>query len=159
MDILSIVGNLASITGLAQQNSELIGKSIKVLFPQKEFKEEIAIVLDITQPCVNNVEKYLKSKNIDASIISISKKDGTRVLDPYNREEWENIVKEYSRLINSIYEKCAPTKLHTFFSAPSSLTFCIGCVIRTLHRPYIYQFNNTTQMYDCVLIATDELRY
>ncbi len=161
MDMLSIIGNLASIGGFVQQNTELIGEATKMLLnndKDTKIKDEVVLILDISAPCVPNVYHFLEKKNIDASVFIIRNKNGQRIIDPYDRGQWERVVKDFSRLVRSIYEEVAVNKLHVFISAPSSLAFGIGCVLRNIHRPYVYNYNKTTQSYDLVLIVDDELR-
>ena len=162
--MLEIIASIASIAGFAQQNSQMIGKALKIFSKQSEdekdmvIKDDIAIVLNISNNCIPLVEKFLGEKGIDATVFEVNKKDGKREIDPYNRKEWEDIVTDFSKLLTSIYEQSAPSRVHIFLSAPVALAFGIGCVIRTLYRPYIYNYNRDTQSYDLVLVASDRLK-
>lgn len=166
---LNTISQIATIAGFGIQGSEFVGKVIKWCFKnvngnenQKRLKDEVAIILDISQPCYNNVVEFLKKQNIDASCFIIDLKDSRgnkkRQLDHENRSEWEDVVREFSKLINAIYERSLPRKLHIFVSAPATLTLGIGCVIRTLRKPYIYNFDRVNQTYKLVIIASDELQ-
>jgi hypothetical protein len=147
---------IATVVSFVQQNL----RYFKLLFVNKEenYKDNIAIIIDISRPCQSAVEKFLKENRIEASILVMKSKDESRRLNPSDRAEWEELVKSFSKLVSNIYEKSAPKELHIFLSAPASLTFALGCVIGTLYKPNVYNYNDQTGSYDKVLTVTSGLK-
>ncbi|MEM8524991.1 MAG: SAVED domain-containing protein [Bacteroidota bacterium] len=143
------------------QDEGLVGRKMRVDSSEDVeilLKTELAIFLQISQKGVLDVKKFLNKKRMDATLLVMQPKDGNAILDVDHRDDWEDIVRDFSRLLDCVYEQFRPKSLHIFLAVPASLAFGIGCTIRNLRRPHIYHYSRERESYKLVLVADDSIK-
>lgn len=177
------MSNVAGVLGISLQIGGLIYKSVRIFIGNRnkvsnfnvnrnesegeDIKKEITIIIDMgSMSIINSVNDFLEAKNIDSTVFICNNPHGYVHMDLNNSEEWESAVKGIYILINEIYSKLRPEKVHIFLSAPAVLTFAIGYVLRPFCTPYLYQFNQKykpeepkDKLYSHVLYVSDELKW
>ena len=95
-------------------------------------KPDVAIVVDINRRSLTDVAAYLDEKKIDADMIIVTNDPAYRsksvFLDPTCQSDWENVVREFSTVMDGIKHTVGGARLHIFLSAPGALAFALGAV-------------------------------
>lgn len=108
------------------------GKKSKEPEPLALSKKDVAIVLDINNRIVANVESFLKSKKMDADMIVItndpSYSDEIAQLDIERPEDWAELVREFKTHTQKIKRFVGDAKVHIFLAVPVPLAFGLGAV-------------------------------
>lgn len=132
LDGLVTTGTALTVTGkasvhLIQKGAKLFTVLIAYANPKKPVvesketvstalraKKEIAIILDINNRIVGNVEHFLKAAKIDANVIVITNDaaygDQIKPLDIRKPEEWNAIVREFKTVSMKIKRLMATTR-------------------------------------------------
>ena len=183
MNNFEFLSNLAGVLGIGSfQIGAFVFKSIRIYIEKRnrnssviidggeaegeEIKKEIAIIIDMgTMSIKSSVYEFLEAKNIDSTVFVCNNPNGYVHMDLNNQDEWTSAVKGIYTLINEIYTKIRPEKVHIFLSAPATLTFAIGYVLRPFCTPYLYQYNQKyksegpkEKLYSNVLYVSDALK-
>lgn len=181
---VDLISNIASILGVSLiEVGAIVFKYVKINIGNKktapapinlnrgvdegeEIKKEISVIIDMgTMTILNSVNEFLNAKKIDSTVFICNHPNGYVHMDLDNQDEWKSAVKGIYTLINEIYAKIRPEKVHIFLSAPAALTFAIGYVLRPFCTPYLYQYNQKykpeqtkDKLYSNVLYVSDELK-
>ena len=111
-------------------------------------KNDVAIIVDINNRIVGNVEAYLKAKKIDADLIVItndtSYSDEIRSLNVRKPKEWQDLAREFKAHSQKIKRLVGDAKVHIFLAAPLPLVFGMGAVWGTVDEATVYHWENKT---------------
>lgn len=111
-------------------------------------KKHVAIVLDINNRIVANVDSFLKTKKIDADIIVItndpSYSDEIAQLDIEKPEEWADLARDFKTHSQKIKRLVGDAKVHIFLAVPVPLAFGLGAVWGTVDDAVVYHWQNKT---------------
>jgi len=111
-------------------------------------KNDVAIVLDINNRIVANVESFLKSKKMDADMIVItndpSYSDEIAQLDIERPEDWAELAREFKMHTQKIKRFVGDAKVHIFLAVPVPLAFGLGAVWGTVDDATVYHWQNKT---------------
>lgn len=111
-------------------------------------KKHVAIVLDINNRIVANVDTFLKSKKIDADMIVItndpSYSDEIGQLDIEKPEEWADLARDFKTHSQKIKRLVGDAKVHIFLAVPVPLAFGLGAVWGTVDDAVVYHWQNKT---------------
>lgn len=108
----------------------------------RDFKTQVAFIIEFARPLYGDVSHFLEQKGIDATTFYI--KNLKDQLNPENQSQWTNLVKEINRLINSSKQTLNNPEIHIFVSAPATLAFGIGVALGTYSGANLYHFQNNT---------------
>lgn len=112
-------------------------------------KGDVAIVVEISRPSVQDVVDHLERKKIDANLVVITtiKARGQKSVKGLNENrpsEWTGLVKEFSEAIDKIKQEIgASAKIHIFLSTPLALAFGLGAVWGTVDRAQVYHWKSS----------------
>ena len=127
-------------------------------------KKDVAIVVEISRPSVQDVVNYLASKKIDANLVVITtvKPRGPKPVKGLNENrpaEWTELVQEFSEAIDRIKQEAgASAKMHIFLSAPLALAFGLGAVWGTVDKAQVYHWKSSGG-YAPLMKITRKLRF
>jgi len=111
-------------------------------------KNDVAIVLDINNRIVANVESFLKSKKMDADMIVItndpSYSDEIAQLNIERPEDWAELAREFKMHTQKIKRFVGDAKVHIFLAVPVPLAFGLGAVWGTVDDATVYHWQNKT---------------
>lgn len=109
---------------------------------------DVAIVLDINNRIVANVDSYLKSQKIDADMIVVtndpSYSDEIEQLDITKPADWADLVREFKAHSQKIKRLAGDAKVHIFMAVPVPLAFGLGAVWGTVDDATVYHWQNKT---------------
>lgn len=109
---------------------------------------DVALVLDINNRIVANVDSYLKSQKIDADMIVVtndpSYSDEIGQLDINKPAEWADLVREFKAHSQKIKRLAGDAKVHIFMAVPVPLAFGLGAVWGTVDDATVYHWQNKT---------------
>ncbi len=124
-------------------------------------KKDVAIIVDINNRIVANVEVFLKSKKIDADLIVItndsSYSDEIKQLDISQPKEWQELAREFKTHSQKIKRLVGDAKVHIFMAVPLPLAFGMGAVWGTVDDATVYHWQNKT--YHPVMKIERSLRF
>lgn len=112
-------------------------------------KENVAIVVEISRPSVQDVVNFLESKQIDANLVVITtiKSHSSKPVKGLNENkssEWTQLVQEFSIAIDKVkHEVGASAKIHIFLSTPLALAFGLGAVWGTVDNAQVYHWKSS----------------
>lgn len=171
---LAVTGS--AVMSAAKASGYLIqrgAKSLSVLIarPKKEVKKKnaapalskknVAIVVDINNRIVANVEAFLKSKKLDADMIVItndaSYSDEIGQLDVRKPKEWQALAQEFKTHSQKIKRLVGGATVHIFMAVPVPLAFGLGAVWGTVDDAIVYHWQNST--YHPVMKIERSLRF
>ena len=112
-------------------------------------KKDIAIILDINNRIVANVETFLKASKIDANVVVITNdpaySDEIKRLDVKKPEEWNAIVREFKTASMKIKRLVSSNaRIHIFMAVPLPMAFGLGAVWGTVNDATVYHWENNT---------------
>jgi len=120
---------------------------------------DVAIVVRISRLAVEDVHAYLKQRKLDADVIVISNSDSDEVIHlPNKAEVWEELVREFYTAFTKVQAEFGAQRFHIFVSAPSALTFAMGCTMSTLYDVHLYQWDLENHTYVEVIRGTSRER-
>lgn len=111
-------------------------------------KEDVAIVVEISRPAVQDVVNFLESKKIDANLVIITtiKSHGVKPVKGLSENrptEWTQLVQEFSVAIDKVKQEIgASANIHIFLSAPLALAFGFGTVWGTVDKAQVYHWKS-----------------
>jgi hypothetical protein len=124
-------------------------------------KNDVAIVVDINNRIVANVEAYLRQKNIDADLIIItndtSYSDEIKSLNVKKPKEWQDLARDFKAHSQKIKRLVSGAKVHIFMAVPLPLAFGMGAVWGTVDEATVYHWENKT--YHPVMKIERSLRF
>ncbi|GAB4403871.1 MAG: hypothetical protein OHK003_31790 [Anaerolineales bacterium] len=123
-------------------------------------KKDIAIVVDIAQPILENVRVYLEKKKIDADVVLVTNRakysDKPLFLNADSEKEWEQVVGDFVDIMYEVRRSSAGCKIHVFSSAPVPVSFAIGAMWGTVQNAILYHWQNDT--YNPVIRVRRDIR-
>jgi NACalpha-BTF3-like transcription factor len=123
-------------------------------------KKDIAIVVDIAQPILENVRIYLEKKKIDADVVLVTNRakysDKPLFLNADSEKEWEQVVGDFVDIMYEVRRSSAGCKIHVFSSAPVPVSFAIGAMWGTVQNAILYHWQNDT--YNPVIRVRRDIR-
>jgi hypothetical protein len=122
-------------------------------------KKQVAIIIEVSRPSVQDVAFYLQENKIDANLVVISKIGGpsNTGLNERKPKEWFELVQEFSQAIDAVKREIGATKTHIFISAPIALTFGLGAVWGTVDKAFVYHWDG--KQYRRMMEVKRELRF
>jgi hypothetical protein len=115
----------------ANKSTEPVSQRRKRSSPIK-VKPDVAIIVDINRRSLSDVAAYLDENHIDADIVIITNdptyQSKSVFLDPAEQEDWECMVREFSKVMDGIKHTVGGARLHIFLSTPNALAFAMGAV-------------------------------
>jgi len=110
-------------------------------------KEDVAIVVEISGPAVQDVVNFLEGKKIDANLVVITtiKSHGSKSVKGLNESrpaEWTDLVQEFSVAIDKIKHAVGSAPIHIFLSTPLALAFGLGTVWGTVDSAKVYHWRS-----------------
>ncbi len=126
-------------------------------------KEDVAIVVEISRPSVQDVVNYLGTRKIDANLVVITtvKSHGPKPVKGLSENrpaEWTKLVQEFSEAIDKIKHEVGSARIHIFISAPLALAFGLGSVWGTVDQAQVYHWKNSGG-YAPLMKITRKLRF
>jgi hypothetical protein len=126
-------------------------------------KEDVAIVVEISRPSVQDVVNYLDSKKIDANLVVITtvKSRGSKPVKGLSESrpgEWTEVVQEFSVAIDKVKREMGAAHIHIFLSTPLPLAFGLGAVWGTVDQAQIYHWKKNGT-YAPLMKITRKLRF
>jgi hypothetical protein len=125
-------------------------------------KNNVAVVVEVSRPTVQDAVNYLAAKKIDSNLIVITtiKKTGTQSiqgLDDNKPRQWTELVQEFSTAMDAIKREAGTAHVHIFMATPVALAFGLGAVWGTVDHATIYHWNG--KEYKHVIKINRELRF
>jgi hypothetical protein len=124
-------------------------------------KPDVAVVVDINRRSLTDVAAYLDEKKIDADVIIITNdpryESRSVFLAPAKRDDWEHMVREFSKVMDGIKHTVGGSRLHIFLSTPNALAFALGAVRGLVDEgTIVYHWEDRT--YYPVVVLSRKLR-
>lgn len=123
-------------------------------------KDEVAILIDITKRSVKDVAKYLDAHQIDANLLVLTNdpvySPTVQFLNDKDPEEWNEIVRDFSKAMNAIQHAVGSVKMHVFIAAPVALGFGLGCMWGTVSEATVYHWDGNA--YQKVLFISRKIK-
>jgi hypothetical protein len=124
-------------------------------------KKNVAIVVEVSRPAVQDAARFLQRKKMDANLIVVTriKKQGQSAegLDEDDPKVWFEMVQEFSTAIDAIKREMGAVHMHIFMATPVALAFGLGAVWGTVDEATIYHWNS--REYKRVLEIRRDLRF
>jgi hypothetical protein len=124
-------------------------------------KKDVAIVVEISRPAVQDAVSFLKKKKKDANLVVITpaREPGQPIqgLDNDKPKMWFEVVQEFSTAIDAIKNEMGSVHMHIFLATPVALAFGLGTVWGTVDEATIYHWDGKN--YQRVLEIKRELRF
>ncbi len=115
-------------------------------FNQLVSKQDVAILIDINRRMLMDVSRHLDKNKIDADLIIITNDEKysseIKFLQDDKPEEWEEIVRDFSKVINAVKFSVGQANVHIFMSVPLPVAFGLGSVSGTVDNANIYHYHN-----------------
>lgn len=123
-------------------------------------QDDVAIVVDISQPILENVRDYLEKRNIDADVILITNRtryaDKPQFLNIKDESEWEAVVRDFVDVMYQVRRATPGRRIHIFSAAPVPLSFALGAMWGTVQTATLYHWQDDT--YNPVIRVTRDIR-
>ena len=109
-------------------------------------KKNVAIVVEVSRPAVQDAARFLQRKKMDANLIVVTRinKQGQFIegLDEDDPKVWFEMVQEFSTAIDAIKREMGAVRMHIFLATPVALAFGLGAVWGTVDEATIYHWNS-----------------
>ena len=124
-------------------------------------KKNVAIVVEVSRPAVQDAASFLQKKKLDANLVVVTKikEQGQPVegLDENDPQVWFETVQEFSTAIDAIKREMGAVNMHIFLATPVALAYGLGAVWGTVDQATVYHWNG--KEYKPVLEIKRELRF
>jgi NACalpha-BTF3-like transcription factor len=107
--------------------------------------EDIAIVVDIAQPILENVGAYLKENKIDADVVLVTNREkysDKPLFLKLDESEWEKVVSDFVNIMYEVRRSSTGCRIHIFSSAPVPISFAIGAMWGTVQNATLYHWQD-----------------
>ncbi len=107
--------------------------------------DDIAIIVDIAQPILENVGVYLKKQKIDADVVLVTNREkysDKPLFLKLDEAEWEKVVSDFVDIMYEVRRSSAGRKIHIFSSAPVPISFAIGAMWGTVQSATLYHWQD-----------------
>jgi NACalpha-BTF3-like transcription factor len=121
--------------------------------------DDIAIVVDIAQPILENVGVYLKEHKIDADVVLVTNREkysDKPLFLKLDETEWEKVVSDFVDIMYEVRRSSAGRKIHIFSSAPVPISFAIGAMWGTVQNATLYHWQDDA--YHAVIRVRRDIR-
>lgn len=117
-------------------------------------KLNLAVVVDVARPSLQNVAAYLDDNNLDVHVIVFRHEQPGQFFSVH--DNWQALVLTFSDVMDRVKREFNGAKIHFFLAGPVSLLFGMACVWGTVDEATVYHYENGT--YHPVIPITRELR-
>lgn len=107
--------------------------------------DDIAIVVDIAQPILENVGAYLQAHKIEADVVLVTNREkysDKPLFLKLDEAEWEQVVRDFVDIMYEVRRSSAGRKIHIFSSAPVPISFAIGAMWGTVQNATLYHWQD-----------------
>lgn len=110
-------------------------------------KKDVAIIVEISRPAVQDVVNYLEGKKVDANLVVITtlKAQGPKAVKGLSENrpaQWNELVQEFSQAIDRVKREVGSARIHIFLSTPLALAFGLGAVWGTVDQAQVYHWKS-----------------
>lgn len=117
-------------------------------------KLNLAAVIDIARPTLQNVAAYLDDKEMAVNFVVFRHQQPGQFFDV--NDDWQALVITFGDVMDRVKREFNGAKIHFFMAGPSSLLFAMACVWGTVDEALVYHYENDT--YHPVIPITRNLR-
>ncbi len=117
-------------------------------------KLNLAVVVDVARPTLQNVAAYLDDNNLDVHYIVFRHEQPGQFFSV--TDNWQALVLTFGDVMDRIKREFNGAKIHFFLAGPVSLLFGMACVWGTVDEATVYHYENGT--YHPVIPITRGLR-
>jgi hypothetical protein len=124
-------------------------------------KKDVAIVVEISRPAIQDAMSFLKRQKKDTNLVVITParepSEPIHGLDSSRPKLWSEVVEEFSMAIDAVKNEMGSVHMHIFLATPVALAFGLGTVWGTVDEATIYHWDGKS--YQRVLEIKRELRF
>lgn len=105
-------------------------------------KLDVAIVIDVARPILQNVASYLDDKNIDANFVVFRHEQVGQFFSI--EDDWQQISNVFGIVMDRVKREFDGAQIHFFLAGPGALLFNVGCIWGTIDDAKVYHYQNNT---------------